>query len=452
MTIRNRLALQFTLLAGLLLGTGLGTVYYLSWQNTQRLYEQRLRERAYTAATLFLEADEQSPVSIERARTRFQRNLNEEVVSIYDDRNRTRFGTVPSPAFTPTLLASIRHTGYLRQRQGEEQLVGIYYPDNQGNFCILVAATDYAGQARLAYLRLVSGGVLLISMVLSFVVGRWFARGALAPISHLVHQAQRVGASDLELNLPGPPPPDELGELSATLDLMLQRLKHSFEQQQSFINNASHELRTPLTVMIGELEIALTRPRPAEVYADTLRSALAEAHKLKEIISRLLQLAQLGAGEARLPPGGTVRLDEVFFEACEEAALLQGADRIRLVLGDLPDDATCLAVPGDRHLFRLALSNLIDNACKFSDDPVVCSFLYEPGKVTLAIADNGIGIAPEDLQHVRQTFFRAANARGFRGYGVGLALATNIFRLHGASLEIDSELEKGTTMRVVLPV
>ncbi len=452
MTIRNRLAVQFTLLVGLLLSAGLGTVYYLSWQNAHKLYEQRLRERAYTAATLFLEADEQSPASIDRARTRFQRNLNEEVVSIYDDQGRARFGTAAGEGFTPALLAQVRRTSYLSRRHGEEQLVGIYYPDNQGNFCILVTAIDHAGQARLAYLRLVSGGVLLISMLLSFVVGRWFARGALAPISQLVHQAQRVGASDLQLNLPGPPPPDELGELSATLDLMLQRLKHSFEQQQSFINNASHELRTPLTSMIGELEIALTRPRSAEAYADTLRSALAEAQKLKEIISRLLQLAQLGAGEARLPVGGTVRLDEVFFEACEEATLLQGADRIRLVLGDLPDDATRLAVPGDRHLFRLALGNLIDNACKFSQEPVVCSLLYEPGRVTFSIADHGIGIAPADLAHVRQTFFRASNAHGFRGYGVGLALATNIFSLHGATLAIESELQKGTTMRVVLAV
>ncbi|QNE38709.1 HAMP domain-containing histidine kinase [Hymenobacter sp. NBH84] len=452
MTIRNRLALQFTLLVGLLLGGGLGTVYYLSWQNTHKLYEQRLQERAYTAATLFLEADEQSPVSIERARTRFQRNLNAEVVGIYDDKNQARFGTAPNAAFTPALLARVRRTHHVSQRRHEEQLVGIYYPDNQGNFCIMVAAVDRSGQQRLAHLRLVSGGVLLMGMILSFVLGRWFARTALAPISQLVHHAQRVGASDLHLNLPGPPPPDELGELSATLDLMLQRLKHSFEQQQSFINNASHELRTPLTAMIGELEITLARPRPADVYADALRSALADAHKLKEIISRLLQLAQLGSGEARLPEGGTVRLDEVLFEACEEATLLQENNRVRITLGDLPEDATLLTVPGDRHLFRLALSNLIDNACKFSEGPVLCSLAYAPGRVTFAITDNGIGIAPADLQHVRQTFFRAANAHGFRGYGVGLALAANIFSLHGATLEIESELHKGTTMRVVLAV
>ncbi|UOR03635.1 HAMP domain-containing histidine kinase [Hymenobacter aerilatus] len=451
MTIRNRLALQFTLLVGLLLGGGLGMVYYLSWQNTRKLYEQRLQERAYTAATLYLEADEQSPASIERVRKRFQRNLNEEVVSIYDDENRVRFGTQPNEAFTPALLAQVRRTRYVRQHHGQEQLVGVYYHDNQGNFCIMVTAVDRSGQQRLAHLRLVSVGVLLLGMLLSFVLGRWFARTALAPISQLVHRAQRVGASDLQLNLPTPPP-DELGELSATLDLMLQRLKHSFEQQQSFINNASHELRTPLTAMIGELEITLARPRSADAYADALRSALADAHKLKEIISRLLQLAQLGSGEAQLPEGGTIRLDEVLFEACEEATLLQEDDRVRITLGDLPEDAALLTVPGDRHLFRLALSNLIDNACKFSEGPVLCSLAYTPGQVTFAIADNGIGIAPADLQHVRQTFFRAANAHGFRGYGVGLALAANIFSLHGASLEIESELHKGTTMRVVLAV
>ena len=452
MTIRTRLALQFTLLVGLLMGAGLGAVYYLSWQNAHRVYEQRLRERAYTAAALFLEADEQSSARTARARQRFVRSLHEEAIGIFDDQGRVRFGTVADPAFTPTLLARVRQRGSVRLQRGAEYTLGIYYRDNQGNFCIMVTAVDWAGQTRLAYLRLVSGCVLLISLVLSFVLGRWFARTALAPISDLVHQAQRVGASDLQLRLAGPPPPDELGELSATLDLMLQRLKHAFEEQQSFVSNASHELRTPLTAMIGELEITLARPRTAETYAATLQSALAEARKLKEIINRLLQLAQLGNGDARLPAGGTLRLDEVLFEACEEATLLQEPGRVRIVLDELPTDADRLTVPGDRHLFRLALSNLIDNACKFSEAPVVCSLTYQPGQVVFTIADAGIGIAPADLQHVRQTFFRAPNARGFHGYGVGLALAARIFSLHGATLDIESEVGKGTTMRVRLAV
>jgi signal transduction histidine kinase len=342
----------------------------------------------------------------------------------------------------------VRREGEVLLRHGAQQVVGIYYQDNQGDFCIIVAAEDYAGQSRLAYLRLVAGGVLLGSVVVSFVVGRWFARSALAPISHLVHQAQRVSAADLHLPLPAGEPHDELGELAATLNLMLQRLKESFERQQSFVNNASHELRTPLTSIMASLEIALTRPRTPEVYVETLQSTLQEAHQLKEIINRLLQIAQLASREAGLQPGSTMRLDEVLYATCEEVAAQYEPARIQVLVQRLPDDAEQLDVPGDRHLFRLALGNLISNACKFSTAPVTCTLDCTDRQATISIADQGIGIAPAELAHVRQTFFRASNAQGIRGYGVGLALANQIFELHGAELEIESVLNKGTTMRV----
>jgi signal transduction histidine kinase len=448
MTIRTRLAWQFTLLTGLLLGAGLGAVYYLSWHNTRQQYEQRLRERAHTAAALYLEADEQSPASTNRARQRFVRNLHGEVLGIFDTAGRLRFNTQADSSFTPALLARVRREGEVLLRHGAQQVVGIYYEDNQGDFCILVAAKDYAGQTRLAYLRLVAGGVLLASVVVSFVLGRWFARSALAPISHLVQQAQRVSAADLHLPLPAGEANDELGELSATLNLMLQRLKESFERQQSFVNNASHELRTPLTSIMASLEIALTRPRTPEAYVETLQSTLQEAHQLKEIINRLLQIAQLASREAGLQPGSSMRLDEVLYATCEEVAAQYDPARIQVLVQRLPADAEQLDVPGDRHLFRLALGNLISNACKFSTAPVTCTLDCTDQQATISIIDKGIGIAPAELAQVRQTFFRASNAQGIRGYGVGLALAQQIFELHGATLEIASALNEGTTMRV----
>jgi signal transduction histidine kinase len=452
MTIRTRLAWQFTLLMGLLLSAGLGTVYYLSWHNTRQQYAQRLRERAHTAAALFLEADEQSPASTSRTRQRFLRTLHGEVIGIFDAAGHRRFNTQADSAFTPALLARVRREGAVQLWSGDRQVVGIYYRDNQGDFCILVAAEDYGGQARLAYLRLVSGGVLLGSVVVSFVLGRWFARNALAPISQLVHQAQRVSAADLRLPLPAGEPNDEVGELSATLNVMLQRLKESFERQKSFVSNASHELRTPLTSIMATLEVALNRPRSPEAYVETLHSTLQDAHRLKEIINRLLQLAQLDSHEAGLQVGSTMRLDEVLYETCEEVAAQYDPSRIQVLLGRLPNDAEQLDVPGDRHLFRLALGNLIGNACKFSTAPVTCTLDCTDQQAVISITDQGIGIAPDELAQVRQTFFRASNAQGIGGYGVGLALANQILELHGATLEIESVLHQGTTMRVRMPL
>jgi len=453
MTIRNKLAFQFTLLVALLLLGSFGVIYYLAEQSTERVFAQRLLERAQLAAALFLEADEQSRTATEKARQRFIHELPDEYLGIYDSQGKSRFKKEPLQHFPPDLLPRLLREPQIVLRQGDRQTVGILYHDNQGDFRILVSAVYVGGWERLAYLRLVMGSVLITGLALSFGLGRLFAKSALEPVRHVVQHAQHIGASGLHLRVPVGTGHDELTELAETFNLMIQRLEAAFQQQQSFIANASHELRTPLTAMIGEMDIILNRPRSAEMYQEALQSSLVEAQKLKDITNRLLQLAQLNADEATLPLGGTLRLDEVLYEACEEITVVQPGCSLSIQVGELPEDAEQLTIPGDRNLLRLALTNLINNACKFSDNkPVVCTLNYDGKRLLLCIIDQGIGIDPEDLPHIRQTFFRANNALDFSGFGVGLPLAIKIIALHGGELEIDSELRKGTTMRVVLPL
>jgi len=452
MRIRTKLAMQFTLLVGLLLVVGLGITYFLARQNALQHFRQRLQDRAYTAAALFLEADEQPNARTEQVRQRFLRGLPHEIVGIYSASGHPEFLTPPN-AYPAALIARVRKNHYVAVQRGAQQTVGIYYQDNQGDFSILVSATDYSLLRRLAYLRLVMLGVLLGSVLLSFGLGYWFARSALAPVSDLMHHAQKIGASDLHLRIPVGKSRDELAELAFTFNHMIQRLEAAFEQQQHFVANASHELRTPLTAMIGEMQIVLSRPRPAEAYRAALESVLEEADKLKEIINRLLQLAQLDANEKTLAAGGTVRLDEVLFEACEEVMVVRPQAQVTATVRQLPENAEELIIPGDHHLFRQALINLIDNACKFSHgQEVTCILDCHDGCAAISVTDHGIGIAPQDLEYVRQPFFRASNALAFQGYGVGMALANKVIGLHGGALEITSVLEQGTTMRVLVPL
>lgn len=453
MNIRTRLALQFTLLVALLLLCGLGTIYYLEKKNTHDQFTQRLLERAHLTAGLYLEADEQSRTATEKLRRRFVHELPGEMLGIYDQQGRSRFVPEPNNAFPAGLLQRLQRKSKVALTVGSRQTAGIYYHDNQGNFRILVSAVNVNGLERLAYLRWVIATVLVVSLGLSFGLGWLFAKSVLEPVRHIVQHARRIGISDLHLRVPVGKGQDELTELAETFNHMIQRLEAAFKQQQSFISNASHELRTPLTAIIGQLDVTLNRPRPLETYQEALHSTLAEAQKLKEIINRLLQLAQLDANEATLPLEGTLRLDEVLYSACEEMQVLQPNCQVSIQVLKLPEDTEQLLIPGDENLFRLALTNLISNACKFSNgQSVLCTLNYQGSRLLLCVIDQGIGIAQQDLEHVRQTFFRAENARSFNGFGVGLSLAVKIIELHGGALEIESELGRGTTMRVALPL
>ena len=454
MKIRNRLALQFALIIGLLLFSSFGAIYYLLRRYTRQEFSKQLFERSTTIAVLFLEADEANSAVIVRARRKFlQERLPHEIVGIYDINGQPIYLTHPTDTFPKRFLTRLLHLPRLTALTGYQQIAGITYHDNQGDFRILVAADDIDGEQQLAYLLQIMAGVLLLGLGLSAGLGRWFAHRFLDPVSEIMHHAQRIGASDLHLRVPVGPNEDELSELATTFNQMLGRLEIFFSHQQSFVTNASHELRTPLTIMIGEMETTLSRPRAEKFYHEILISTLTEARKLKDIITRLLQIAQLNAKQTMQHGGGKVQLDEVLYEACEEVHTIDPANTVYLSIKRLPENQDELIIPGDQPLFRLALINLLDNACKFSNrQPVQCTLSYDGRRLHIAIIDQGIGIAADELPYVQQTFYRALNAHGFHGYGIGLALAGRILRLHGADLHIESVLGQGTTMRISLPL
>ena len=452
MKIRNRLAIQFALITGLLLFSSFSAIYYLSRRYVHHEFFKQLFVRSSTTAVLFLEADEVRPDIIARARKKFlQEQLPNEVVGIYDADDQPTYLAKPSDSFPAELLTRLQYQHRIISITDHRQTAGIAYHDNQGDFRILVSAEDIDGARQLSYLMQVMVGVLLLGLGLSAGLGRWFAHRFFGPVSEIVHHAQQIEASDLHLRVPVGLHQDELTELATTFNQMLGRLEISFAQQQSFITNASHELRTPLTIMIGEMETTLSRPRSVTAYCETLDSTLVEAQKLKGIINRLLQIAQLDAEQTMLLGNGTIRLDEVLYEACDEVRLMTPHNTIHLVMNELPDHQDQLIIPGDPQLFRLALINLLDNACKFSNgQPVQCTLNYDDNQLKISVTDQGIGIADDELPYIQQTFYRASNAHGFRGYGIGLALAGRIFHLHEAKLQIESSLGHGTTMRVLL--
>ena len=454
MKIRNQLALQFALIIGILLFGSFSSIYYLLRQYIRQDFSKQLFERLSTTAVLFLEADEVKPAIIVRARKKFmQERVPHEIIGIYDRNGNAIYLTHPTDVFSPDLLSHLLHRPRLTTLADNQQIAGITYHDNQGDFRVLIAADDIDGKQQLTYLLQIMAGILLLGLGLSAGLGRWFAHRFLDPVSKIVHHAQLIGASDLHLRVPMGPNQDELSELATTFNQMLDRLEISFAQQQSFVTNASHELRTPLTVMIGEMETTLSRSRAENVYYETLNSTLTEARKLNDIISSLLQIAQLNAEQTMQHGVGNVRLDEVLYEACEEIRLIDPANIIYLSIEDLPESQDQLIIPGDQPLFRRALINLLENACKFSDrHPVKCMLGYNGNKLHIAIIDQGIGIAADELPYIQQTFYRASNAHEFHGYGIGLALAVRILHLHSADIQIESVVGLGTTIRISLPL
>jgi heavy metal sensor kinase len=297
--------------------------------------------------------------------------------------------------------------------------------------------------------------VLLVMMPIALAVslaGGWFLAGrALRPVDTITLAAQRIAAGDLTQRLNVPASADEIGRLAGTFNNMIARLETSFRQIRQFTSDASHELRTPLTVMKGETELALRRPREAGDYTVVLESNLEEIDRMTRIVDELLFLSRADMGEVKmqcLP----VSLESLLEDIYRQALLLGQEREVQVVLGVM----TPAVVQGDELRLRELFLNLVDNAVKYSrpGGTVEMNMRTASGYASVSIADHGIGIASEDLTRIFDRFYRTDDARAHtkKGTGLGLAICAWIVESHHGRIEVESEVGKGSTFTVVLPL
>ena len=243
-----------------------------------------------------------------------------------------------------------------------------------------------------------------------------------------------------------------MSQLAQTFNNMLNRLETAFETQNNFISNASHELRTPLTIISGEIELAMKAQTSLENQQETFLRIKNEAERLEHIITSLLGLAQSGFN-GKTQPWENVRVDELLWEIKNDLYQVKSESKIVLDFSLLPEDETQLTLKANLNLIKLAITNIVSNACKYSDNKTVTITLSSVKNIlSIAIKDEGIGIPQDDIQHIFEPFFRASNTSNFKGYGIGLPLSLNIVRLHRGSIAIKSQEEIGTEIKILLPI
>lgn len=453
MTIRNQLTWLFMGVVMVLLLLVLTVVFVLQQGFSEREFRQQLHDRAQITGYIYLEKDEMRTSSFRDFEKKYLQSLDNEILQIYDAKLQVRFMEHDGRLrLSEATLVRIIGNGELYFNLGTRQAIGVFYHDNQGDFIIIVAAENAAGQRRRLNLASIMAVIFVVSLLVVYLIGRVFAGRALAPIAALNDQVDRVTAQDLHLRVDEGKLPtgtrDDLTRLARTFNRLLIRLEESFQGQRTFVGNASHELRTPLTASIGELQVLLTRDREPGAYREGINSVLAELQQLKSLINSLLEMAQ---ADEEVVLTEEVRLDELLWEVRE------GVDptlrpRLHIDLGELPEDPADLVIKGHRALLSRALGNLVDNALKYSGatQRVTIRLRCQAAECRVQIHDAGLGISEDDLPNVFQPFFRSASVRGVAGHGVGLPLARRIIELHGGHLILHSEENQGTTAEVVL--
>jgi heavy metal sensor kinase len=290
-----------------------------------------------------------------------------------------------------------------------------------------------------------------VVLALATAGGVWLGRRALAPVARITQDARAITESNLSARLAVPDSRDELQQLSETLNDMLERIEQSFTRTRQFTADASHELRAPMTLIHTAAEYSLRRERSREDLLESLRKILRESQRTTAIIDDLLLLAR---GDAGKDPADLEVVDMVpaLREAAEQGRAMGAATDVHVLL---LLDAEALPVRANEARLRRLVLILLDNALKYTPagGRVTLAARRDAQEVSISVADTGAGIAPEDLPHVFERFWRADKVRSREagGAGLGLAIARQIAELHGARLDVQSEPGRGSIFSVRLP-
>lgn len=453
MNIRNRLTLRFILSVAVIMIMSSLLIYIFSANYRVEDFYTRLRNKADNTAMLLIDVDEVNVDLLRKIEQNSPVSLPNEKIIVYDFRNAVIFSTDEKHVITVTkdLLDRIRLEDEVRFRQGDYEVLGFLFKGRYDRFAVVAAATDVNGQNKLSNLRTILLIVFAMSMVVISVSGWFFAGKALQPISKVVRQVDGITINRLDLRVDEGNGKDEIAQLARTFNSMLSRLEGAFIVQKNFIANASHELRTPLTAITGQLEVTLMSARSNAEYASVAASVLEDIRTLNNLANRLLLLAQTGTGEGEAKRD-KVRIDELLWQTRDELLRRQPAYIINVDLDEAVADEAMLTLEGDEHLVRAALTNLIENGCKYSADhrtDVVISGDTE--SVAVRFTDRGIGIPVEEQHNIFEPFYRGANTQGIKGHGIGLSVVKRIMLLHGGAIRVESEPGKGTSFLLTFP-
>lgn len=295
--------------------------------------------------------------------------------------------------------------------------------------------------------------VLGLSLPFAFAVaaaaGYLLARRALAPVSAMTARARRITAEHLDERLPVGNPADEFGQLAGVVNDALDRLERAFDTLRRFTADASHELRTPLTAIRSVGEVGLRERRGEADYREMIGSILEETGRLTAMVDSLLLLSRADASKADLRPA-PMNLDDLANEVAADLAVLAEEKRQEVRV----EASAAVMVVADRPAVRQAAINLLDNAIKYSPDGAVIRLVVgrDGPSAVMDIIDNGPGIAPDDLPHVFERFYRAdrARSRASGSAGLGLSIAKWAIETNGGRIVVESEVSRGSRFRIVL--
>ena len=452
-SIASQLIFLFTLAAALLLSCGLGVFYLIvvrhSFEEDNQFIADRLsalrgelsRSGGLASMSAMLRGPRES-----RGEAYWVRVINSSGEIIVETPKMSRF--LPPLAFPdPQDKNSVDHPKNYRSNKKLFSLVTTKEEMDGQPYIIQLAQDRTSDEEFATQFAFVLGGTLGLGIVASAIIAIAVTKRGLWPLQQLTESLGRIDPSHLNERVGKASWPRELQPVATAFDEMLARLENSFTRLSQFSADLAHELRTPISNIRGEAEVTLTRPRRSErVPRNVIESIAAECERLSSIVDNLLFLARAEGVDYQIEAkvftarSAIDKIAAYYRTAAEERSI----SILNKGEGEVYADAL---------LFDRALSNLLDNALRFTPDKgkITITTRTAADRTELVVEDTGAGIPAQHLPHICDRFYRVDSSRTSQGAGLGLALVKSIAELHGGSVTVASEINCGTTVTLYLP-
>lgn len=285
-------------------------------------------------------------------------------------------------------------------------------------------------------------------IILAAGVGWFMARRAVSGVEAVTRTAQKISAGTLEERVPVTGKGDEIDQLAITFNQMVERIQTLLKEIREMSDNIAHDLRSPIARIRGAAEVTLTSSKALSEYESMAASIIEECDRLLDMINTMLMISKTESGVTRFASKEidlttVVRQAYEIFEPTAE-------DKGVFFRCDIADG---IHLAGDTPMIQRMLSNLLDNAIKYTPSGGTISITASEGhdQAVIEVRDSGIGISEQDLPHIFERFFRCDQSRSQAGIGLGLSLARAIARAHGGDIAVESTLGQGSTFTVWLP-
>jgi signal transduction histidine kinase len=446
---KNRIAFNYILSTALLISVVFCTIYGItSYSINKHINDDILEESSEYLEEVKVDNNNAYLIQVNQWRESDNNrvNVNPVFVQFLDNNNKLIDKSPNLKGFQLEVYKSNKDNqfvdSYLNKKPIRQIQIPIFDKNKKVGYLFVAMSLDEASLI-LTNLRNTLFVAFPLILLLLFFIARFIAGRSIKPVTLITETSSRITKDNLKDRIILPQNKDELFVLSKTINDLLDRIENAVEREKQFTSDASHELRTPLTVLKGTLEVLIRKPRNQDEYEEKINYSISEVNRLNNLVDQLLLLARFENQKQSL------RIEKIYLNAIILDVLTLYSSKIKdkniEIVHNFTND---FFIKSDNYLVSTIISNVISNAIKYSNKngEISINISKSSSKTICSISDNGIGIAPEDLDKILNPFYRSNPTLHpeIKGSGLGLSIVERITQLLNIEFKIESELNNGT--------